>query len=723
METTNPLIRFITGRRTKWVVLAIWIAIAIVSLPLAGKLSSLQKNDQKSSLPAGAQSAKILDAQAHFPGAATLPALVVYHRSSGLTAQDKAVIAADAARIKALNLSGVQGVIPGQPSADGRTAILTVPIKASSDLNLTINDATKVSKAVGEGTGGLQVRTTGPAGFLADTVRVFSNINTRILLATVLIVAVLLLITYRSPFLWLVPLLAVGLFADLPSRALAYLLGAHIGLPIDGQAAGITIVLVFGAGTDYALLLISRYREELRRHEDRHQAMAGALRGAGPAILASGMTVTIALLTLMFAVLTSNRSLGPLAALGVFMAMIAMLTALPALLLVLPRGVFWPRVPRYGSASREETGFWSRLGARLFGSGVSSRPRTVAIVTTLILGAMALGLLALNTNLSQLDIYRGNVQSVQGQKLISQSFPSGLTSPADVVVPAGKLQAAMTAAKTVPGVADVPAQSAQTAGGLAQFQVVLKQDPYSSAAWPTIEALRTAMDSAAGPTALVGGDTAQALDTHNAAVRDTLVVAPLVLLVVFVVLVVVLRSLVAPVMLTGTVILSFAATVGFSVLVFKYVFGFPAIDAGTPLGAFVFLVALGVDYNIFLMTRVREEAVTLGTRAGMLKALAVTGGVITSAGLVLAGTFSVLAVLPLVVLTEFGFIIAFGVLLDTFVVRTVLVPALTLWIGPAVWRPGALAHEDVASDAVAPRGAADPGGVPACDPVPQPSGA
>ena len=418
METTNPLIRFITGRRTKWVVLAIWIAIAIVSLPLAGKLSSLQKNDQKSSLPAGAQSAKILDAQAHFPGAATLPALVVYHRSSGLTAQDKAVIAADAARIKALNLSGVQGVIPGQPSADGRTAILTVPIKASSDLNLTINDATKVSKAVGEGTGGLQVRTTGPAGFLADTVRVFSNINTRILLATVLIVAVLLLITYRSPFLWLVPLLAVGLFADLPSRALAYLLGAHIGLPIDGQAAGITIVLVFGAGTDYALLLISRYREELRRHEDRHQAMAGALRGAGPAILASGMTVTIALLTLMFAVLTSNRSLGPLAALGVFMAMIAMLTALPALLLVLPRGVFWPRVPRYGSASREETGFWSRLGARLFGSGVSSRPRTVAIVTTLILGAMALGLLALNTNLSQLDIYRGNVQSVQVLSLI-----------------------------------------------------------------------------------------------------------------------------------------------------------------------------------------------------------------------------------------------------------------------------------------------------------------
>ncbi len=370
MKVFDPVIRFITGRRTKWLVLLLWLAIAVVSFPLAGKLNNVTSNDQKSGLPAGSQSARILDVQNRFPGANTLPALVLYHRAGGLTAQDKALIAADAGKIKALGLPGVLGAIPGQPSADGKAALLTVPIKATGDLTRTINDATAVSKAVGQGSGGMQVRTTGPAGFLADTVRVFSNINTKILLATVVIVAVLLLITYRSPFLWLLPLISVALFADLPSRALSYLFASQAGFKVDGQAAGITIVLVFGAGTDYALLLISRYREELRRHEDRHEAMAQALRRAGPAILASGITVTIALLMLFFSVLTSNRSLGPLAASGITMAMIAMLTALPALLLAFPRGIFWPQVPRYGSASHEESGFWARLGA-----GCSRRTR------------------------------------------------------------------------------------------------------------------------------------------------------------------------------------------------------------------------------------------------------------------------------------------------------------------------------------------------------------
>ena len=692
MRLRSRLIELIAGRRTKWIVLAVWLVIAAVSMPLAAKLNGVTTNDQRSSLPSGSQSARLVDQQARFPAVAVLPALVVYQRPGGLTASDKARIVRDAAQIDGLRLPGVLPATAGQTSSDGSTGILTVPIRAASDLDRTIKDATAVSKAVGQGSGGLQIRTTGPAGFLADTVRVFSNINTKILIATVVIVAILLLLTYRSPFLWLLPLLSVGLFADLPSRALAYLLASHAGLKIDGQAAGITIVLVFGAGTDYALLLISRYREELRRHEDRHAAMAAALRGAGPAILASGITVTIALLTLLLATLTSNRSLGPMAALGIALAMVAMLSALPALLLAFPRTIFWPLVPRFGSASRETAGFWARLGTRLFHDGAPGRPRMVAIVTIGVLAVMALGLVVVNPNLSQRDIYRGKVQSVEGQKLIAQSFPSGVTAPAQVIVPADRLQAAMAAARAVPGVVAVPAQSVQTAGGLAQFQAVLAQDPYSSAAWPTISALRQAMRSTAGPAALVGGDAAQALDGHNAATRDTWLVAPLVLLIVFVVLCVLLRSLLAPIMLTATVLLSFGAAVGFSVLVFKYVFGYPAIDAGTPLLAFVFLVALGVDYNIFFMTRVREEVVELGTRRGTLKALAVTGGVITSAGLVLAGTFSVLAVLPLVVLTQFGFIIAFGVLLDTFVVRTVLVPALTLWIGRRVWWPGGLAR-------------------------------
>ena len=688
----SAVTRVVTGKRTKWLVLLAWVAIALVSLPLAAKLNGATTNDQKSSLPGNAQSARILGLQGRFPNADAIPAIVLYQRPSGLTAQDKALVARDAAAVRALGLPGVQGVFPGSPSPDGRATYLTVPLTTSADLSRTISDTQKIAETVGTGGGGLQVRVTGPAGFLADTVSVFNNINTKLLLASVLVVAVLLLITYRSPFLWLVPLLSVGLFADVPSRALAYLL-AQSGFRIDGEVADITIVLVFGAGTDYALLLISRYREELRRHEDRHEAMARALHRAGPAILASGLTVAIALLTLLLSVLTSNRSLGPVAAIGIATTMIAMLTALPAFLLAFPRGIFWPRVPAYDSAAIEESGFWAKLGRRLFGTSVTRRPRLVALLTMAVLAVMALGLIGLQPNLSQLDIYRGKVQSVQGQKILAQSYPGGLSAPADVVVPAARAQAAMAAARAVPGVADVPPSSLQTSGSLARFQVVLKSDPYSTAAWQTITPLRSSLVAVA-PGALVGGTAAQSLDVHNAAVRDTFVVAPLVLLVVLLVLGILLRSIVAPVMLTATVLLSFLASLGFSVVVFAHVFGFKGIDAGTPLGTFVFLVALGVDYNIFLMTRVREETRRLGTREGMLKALAVTGGVITSAGLVLAGTFAVLAVLPLVVLTEFGFIVAFGVLFDTFVVRTVLVPALTLWLGPRVWWPSALARSD-----------------------------
>jgi putative drug exporter of the RND superfamily len=694
-SVVNAVIGAVTGRRSKWLVLFVWLLVGVASVPLAGKLSDVTVNDQKSSLPANADSAKVVDLQSRFPGADTLPALVFYHRAGGLTAQDKALVRADAAKLQALRLPGKQGVFPGPASPDGRATFLTVPLRTAGDLNQTITDAQGISRAVGTGSGGLQIRVTGPAGLLADTASVFTNINATLLLASVLVVAVLLLITYRSPFLWLVPLLAVGLFADTTSRALAYLLASRFGLHIDGQVAGITIVLVFGAGTDYALLLISRYREELRRHRDKHEAMATALRQAGPAILASGLTVSLALLTLLFAVLNSNRGLGPLAALGVFMAMVAMLTALPPLLLAFPRGIFWPLVPRYGSASAEATGFWARFSRRLFSGDARRRPRLVALVTVTIMALMALGLTQFHSDLSRLDFFRGHVQSVEGQRLLAASYPGGLSAPTTVIAPSAQAEAAMAAARRVPGVAAVPAAQTRNAAGLTQFQVVLADDPYSTAAWHSVTNLRAALGAAA-PGALVGGDTAQNLDVHDAALRDTLVVAPLVLLVVFVILAILLRSLVAPVMLVATVILSFAATLGFSVLVFNHLFGFNALDAGTPLGTFVFLVALGVDYNIFLMTRVREETVKLGTREGLLRALAVTGGVITSAGLVLAGTFAVLAVLPLVVLTQFGFIVAFGVLFDTFVVRTVLVPALTLWLGPRVWWPHALAVGEAA---------------------------
>jgi RND superfamily putative drug exporter len=479
------------------------------------------------------------------------------------------------------------------------------------------------------------------------------------------------------------------LFADNVARGVAYWL-ARSGVVINGETSGILVVLVFGAGTDYALLIVARYREELRRHQDKHEAMQFALGRAGPAILASGLTVIAALLCLLVAELNSNRGLGPVGAIGIALALASMLTLLPALLVILPRGVFWPFVPHFGDAPKEETGFYARVGRTI---GRQYRPIAVAVV--IVLGVMAFGLFKINTNLSQLDAFRGSVESVHGQQLLKLSYPQGNSAPTDVLVqPASKIQAAMEAAAKVPGVAGVDPNSIQRAATLAQFEVVLTADPYSSAATDTIGRLRAAVKSAAGSGALVGGPTAVQLDVNTAAKRDFLVIAPLVLLVVFIILSILLRALVVSVVLIGTVILSFLAALGFSVLMFNNVFKFKGVDASLPLLAFIFLVALGVDYNIFLMARAREETLKLGTRPGMLKALAVTGGVITSAGVVLAGTFSVLGVLPLVALTEIGFIVAFGVLLDTLVVRTLLVPALTVWTGRKVWAPSPLAHRD-----------------------------
>jgi putative drug exporter of the RND superfamily len=691
MRLIDALIRLITGRRTKWLVLLLWVAVAAASLPLAGRLDSATRNDQASFLPADSESAQVLAIQEQFPGSDVIPALIIFQRVGGLTPADQAEIQAAAGRIQALGIEAAQGVFPGPPSPDGQTAILAVPLQASGDIEGLRASAEAIRHAVGRGEGGLQIRVSGPAGFLADTVKVFANINTQLLIASLIVVGILLLITYRSPFLWLLPLISVGLFADTPARALTYV-AAEWGLPVSGQVAGITIVLVFGAGTDYALLLIARYREELRRVLDRHEAMARALRQAGPAILASGSTTILALLTLIAASLENTRGLGPVAAIGIAWAIAAMLTGLPALVLAFPRWVFWPLVPAYGSPSVEETGFWARLGQRLFGTSVTRRPRLVGLATAAVLAVMALGLVSVDTNLSQLDIYRGSVESVEGQRLLERSYPQGLAAPTDVVVAAGREEQALAAAAATPGVAEVLTPTVRTEGSLSTFQVVLADEPYSKAAWDTVAALRSDLREAAGGEALVGGASAQSYDVNRASVRDFLVVAPLALLVVLLILGLLLRSMVAPLMLVATVILSFAAALGLSVVVFQQVFGYQAIDASTPLLAFVFLVALGIDYNIFLMARVREEAFRLGTQVGMLRALAVTGGVITSAGLVLVGTFSVLAVLPLVVLFQFGFIVAFGVLLDTFVVRTVLVPALTLSLGSKVWWPSALSR-------------------------------
>ena len=682
----RSLLGLAAGRRAKWAVLVLWLVVAVLSVVFGRRLESVQKNERSSFLPADAESTRVVELEERFATEEAAPAVVVYRREGGLEPADFERAEADRRAVESAGLRGAGTPSPPIPSEDGDALLFAVPIVAGEDVEVLAEAVEEIRDEVGAGAGGgLEVAVTGPAGFSADLVEVFGSIDTRLLLATAAIVALLLLLTYRSPFLWLVPLVAVGL-ADAASRASSYFL-AEAGLTISGQTAGLVTVLVFGAGTDYALLLVARYRDELRRHEDEHEAMARALRRAGPAILASAGTVAVGLLCLLAAELNSNRSLGPVAAVGILLALLAMLTALPALLLVAGRRVFWPYVPRYGSASREGSRLFAGIGRLIY-----PRPRRVWVFTALALAAMALGLFRLDTGLNSSEAFRAEVESVRGQDLISASYPAGTGAPATVVAPQEGVERARAAASELPGVARVG--GIERAGDLARFDVTLEPEPYGEEAFDAVSGLRERVKEAAGPDTLVGGPSAQELDVRQSALRDAAVVVPLVLLAVLAILGLLLRAVVAPLVLAATVVLSFAAALGASVIAFESLFGFPGIDPGLPLLAFLFLVALGVDYNIFLMDRAREEAARVGTGRGMLRALAVTGGVITSAGLVLAGTFSVLGVLPLVVLTEIGFVVAFGVLLDTFVVRSVLVPALVLDAGSRIWWPGSPSRKE-----------------------------
>ena len=459
-------------------------------------------------------------------------------------------------------------------------------------------------------------------------------------------------------------------------------------MTVNGQSSAILSILVLGVGTDYALLLVARYREELRRHEDKHEAMALALRTAGPAIFASGMTVVAALLCLTLADVNGTSGLGPIGALGVAVAMLAMLTLLPAWLVIWGRRAFWPRIPQFGSEGTDETsGAWRRVGDR-----VARSPRRVWVGTVALLAVLALGLLNFDNGLTSGNGFRDDVEAVAGQELVDKAFPSGSNAPTDVVVPdPAHADAVLAAVAGAPGVDEVRAVKRGADGVL--LAAVLERDPFSTAAFDLIPGIRAAAKQAGGPQTLVGGGTAVEYDLRAASERDNRVIVPIALAVVLLILIILLRALVAPLMLIATVVLSFAASLGVGAVVFDVLFDFPGSDPSLPLFAFIFLVALGIDYNIFLMARVREETRRYGTREGMLRGLAVTGGVITSAGIVLAGVFAVLGILPLIFLTEIGFVVAFGVLLDTFIVRSVLVPALTFEIGPKIWRPSKLAEE------------------------------
>jgi putative drug exporter of the RND superfamily len=679
---------WVSGRRTKWMVLVLWLVLVGVTGPLAGKLTSAEKNDNSAWLPSNAEATQVVELQERFQSADIAPAVIVYERRSGITPADQARAAADARAFG--DVDGVAGDVVGPLPANNRQALqVVVPIDSEGGWEEIATVVDQVRDAMGSGQGGLSVYIAGPAGVAADSAKAFEGIDGTLLYTTVIVVIVILLFTYRSPVLWLLPVISAGV-ALISAQAVIYLLAKYAGLTVNGQSAAMLTVLVFGAGTDYALLLVARYREELRRHEDRHEAMALALRRAGPAIIASAATVAIGMLCLFLAEMNSTKGLGPVAAVGIVIGLLAMITLLPALLVFCGRWLFWPVRPRFGSAEPTANGVWARLGR-----GVARRPRVVWVTTGLVLGAMALGLTQLNaTGLSTEDSFITRPDSVVGQDVLGRHFAAGQGQPVVVI---GKAQAAPQLQAVVaetPGITEVSTPVVR--GGYVYLEGTLQDQPDSQAAEATVDRLREAAHAVNGADAKVGGMTALTVDMKRANSHDNRLIIPLVLLVVLLILGLLLRAIVAPLVLVATVVLSFAAALGISAVLFEHVFGFAGEDTAFPLFVFVFLVALGIDYNIFLMTRVREESERYGTQRGALIGLAATGGVITSAGLVLAGTFAALASLPMVAFAEIGVAVALGVLLDTLVVRSVLVTTLNLDLGRWMWWPSRLsAKRDV----------------------------
>jgi len=691
----NKLSALPCGRVSKWVVLGVWIVIAAISFPLYGKLTGVQKNDSSQWLPKAAESTKALNLSTAFTPKDVTPAIIVYDRGGKqMTPADGVAAGADAQRFKSVKKTKSDGTVTAYvsqiigpiPARDGQALETIVEINIGSQGWDALPPLRKDLKAGIQKDPAVDIHVTGPAGYAAQFGDAFSS-GLALLGVTVLIVLVILLVTYRSPILWILPLVVV-FTALVGATAIVVLLAEHAGLTVNGQSAFILPVLVFGASTDYALLLVARYREELRNHEDRHVAMAVALHRAGPAILASAATVAISLLCLLFAELSSTKSLGPVLAAGVICGLAAMLTLMPALLVICGRWIFWPTRPSYGSPQPTDTGFWARTGRR-----IAARPRLTWVVTALLLGVLALGLTGLKSNgLANKDAFWSKPEPATGEAIQNKHFPAGSGSPFQVVgnaPAAGRMYQVVSAS---PGFTEV--KQPQVKGNVAYLEATYSAPPDSQASYNAVDRLRGQVHALSGADALVGGWSAINLDIKRAASRDTDLVVPIVLVVVFFILGLVLRAVVAPLVLIATVVLSFGAALGFSAFVFDHVFGFAGSDPSFPLWVFVFLVALGVDYNIFLMTRVHEETKQLGARRGALVGLAATGGVITSAGAVLAGTFAGLGSIPLVFSTEIGFAVAFGVLLDTFIVRSVLVTALNLDLGRAMWWPSRLSHRE-----------------------------
>jgi RND superfamily putative drug exporter len=671
------------------IVAVVYLAIAGGAFgSLAGKLTDQEKNTNASFLSKTAESTRALNASGAFIDKNNTPTVILYERDSGITEADQARAVEDLTKVRTTSW------LDGQPSPpilskDGKALQVFLPFDGK-DSKTFINNikALRADLARPGKPAGLRTYVTGLGGTSADLFDVFNSLDGTLLVSTGAIVILILLVVYRSPVLWLLPVIGAGISYSMASGIL-YLLAKNGVLTVNGQSTGILTVLTFGAATDYALLLTSRYREELHRHESTWQALKVAWRGAAPAILASAATVILSLLCLLFSELEGNKGLGPVTAIGIGCAALTMLVFLPAMLL-LGRWLFWPRVPRLDGQDPVHEGAWKNLAER-----VAAHSTVFGAGTLVLLLLLAVGLTGLKSGgIPQNKSLTSRPESVIGQEHLAKHFPAGAGTPVDIVGPATEQAALLAAIAKVPGVDSVvPFTGDGTAPLVREGKVLLEAtlgvDSESSAAREVVTALRSALDPVSKD-ALVGGFSAIELDIHDASKRDNKVIIPIVLVLITLVLAVLLRALVAPLILIGTVVLSYGAALGACAFVFNNIFDFPGADASFPLFAFVFLVALGVDYNIFLMSRVREEAPVHGTRGAMLRGLTVTGGVITSAGVVLAATFTVLATLPLIFLAEIGFAVAFGVLLDTFVVRSLLVPAIVIKLGDRIWWPSKL---------------------------------
>lgn len=670
------------GRRRSVAVLLLGLAVAGAVLILAP--GPTESTNASVNLPDGAESALAQQRLSTIPGGDDAPAVIVVSRDDGRAIGREQLT--DLRRLGARLGDDLGTKVTGPvPSEDGTVALLTAPLKKGVAADANTERVTSLRSDVTDGLpDGLTAQVTGAPAIEADLGAVFDGADLRLLLVTAAVVALLLIVTYRSPWLWLVPLAVIGLGDRVAARVVEGISGLT-GVPVDGSTTGITSVLVFGAGTNYALLLIARYREELRRHEDRREAMRQAVGAAAPAILSSSGTVVLGLLALLLADAPFVSRIGMAGAAGIAVAVFFALVVLPAAMSIPGRWLFWPFVPRLGDPDPSERGLWRRIGTR-----VTRRPVVVTIGGLVVLTLMALGTLGLRTGLGQDEQFLDTPESIKAQQTLASAFPAGASAPTTVVTtPRLAEQVARTAAR-VPDVRS--ADVGREGDGVAEVSVVLADAPSSESALRTVERLRAAVEDV-DPDALVGGQDAEALDEADTAQRDRAVIIPVVLGVVLGMLLLLLRSVVAAFLLASTTVLSYLSALGVGWLVFDHVLGWTATDVSTPLLAFIFLVALGVDYNIFLTARAREEMAATGdARRSIVTALAVTGGVITSAGVLLAAVFAVLGVLPLVLLAQLGVVVGLGVLLDTVLVRGVVTPALVTLVGRRFWWPSALAR-------------------------------